>query len=106
MLGHRLRRWPNIEPTLGKRILYAGIYSVLSLCVQWQTTVTAHLNREQLPLSAEKEGIMSILHLSKHETDVAEGGTTLKQPWVNVSPLAGMGTIDYVITLHHLSANQ
>ena len=25
MLGHRLRRWPNIEPTLGKCIVFAGV---------------------------------------------------------------------------------
>ena len=24
MLVHRLRRWPNIKPTLGQRILFAG----------------------------------------------------------------------------------
>ena len=26
MLAHRLRRWPNIVPTLGKRLVFAGIY--------------------------------------------------------------------------------
>ena len=25
MLAHRLRRWPNIEPTLGQRIVFAGL---------------------------------------------------------------------------------
>ena len=24
MLAHHLRRWPNIEPTLGKRLVFAG----------------------------------------------------------------------------------
>ena len=24
MLTHRLRRWPNIEPTLGERLVFAG----------------------------------------------------------------------------------
>ena len=25
MLGHRLRRWPNIKPTLIQRLVFAGI---------------------------------------------------------------------------------
>ena len=25
MLAHRLRRWPNIEPSLGQRIVFAGM---------------------------------------------------------------------------------
>ena len=25
MLGHRLRRWPSIDPTLGKCIVFAGV---------------------------------------------------------------------------------
>ena len=25
MLGHRLRRWPNIEPTLGQCIVFVGL---------------------------------------------------------------------------------
>ena len=25
MLGHRLRRWPNISPTLGQRLAFVGI---------------------------------------------------------------------------------
>ena len=25
MLGHRLRRWPKIIPTLGERLMFAGI---------------------------------------------------------------------------------
>ena len=24
MLGHRLRRWPNIEPTICERLVFAG----------------------------------------------------------------------------------
>ena len=24
MLGHRLRRWPNIKPTFGERLWFAG----------------------------------------------------------------------------------
>ena len=26
MLGQRIRRWPNIEPTFGERLLFAGSY--------------------------------------------------------------------------------
>ena len=28
MLVHRLRRWPNIGPTLGRNLVFAGMYSV------------------------------------------------------------------------------
>ena len=31
MLGHRLRRWPNIKPTSSQCIVFAGIHSVLTL---------------------------------------------------------------------------
>ena len=27
MPGHRLRRWPGIDPTLAERLMFAGIYS-------------------------------------------------------------------------------
>ena len=33
MLGHRLRRWPNIKPALDERLVFAGI-SVFLGC--WQ----------------------------------------------------------------------
>ena len=52
-LGLRLRRWPNIDPTLGNRLVCARIGFCYSVCKR-QTTVTAHLNSDQLPLSAGK----------------------------------------------------
>ena len=27
MLAHRLRRWPNIDPTLGQRLVFAGVWT-------------------------------------------------------------------------------
>ena len=54
MLGQRLRRWPNIEPTLDKYIgrwAYAGGSSMAS---QWPTRESAqshHLNSNFLLLS-------------------------------------------------------
>ena len=37
MLGHRLRRWSNITPTLGERLVFAGIWHVvlLDVCDQY-----------------------------------------------------------------------
>ena len=35
-VGHRLRRWPNITPTLGQRLLFAGICTAL-WCLQIQS---------------------------------------------------------------------
>ena len=29
MLGHRLRRWPNIEPTMGQRLVFTGLITNL-----------------------------------------------------------------------------
>ena len=37
LLAHRLRRWPNINPTLGERLVFAGIFTSL--------TFTADLNQ-------------------------------------------------------------
>ena len=28
MLGHRLRRWPNIKPALVQRLVFAGLVQV------------------------------------------------------------------------------
>ena len=36
MLGHRLRRWPNIETKLGQRLVFAGI--------QFSPSVSYHLD--------------------------------------------------------------
>ena len=30
MLAHRLRRWPNIEPALAQRIVFAGMLAMYS----------------------------------------------------------------------------
>ena len=30
LLGHCLRRWPNIKPTMGQRFVFAGMYSNLT----------------------------------------------------------------------------
>ena len=32
LLAHRLRRWPNSKPTLGQRLMFAGLVSTLELC--------------------------------------------------------------------------
>ena len=58
MLGHRLRRWPNIKPTLFQCIVFAGLSLILktsgeinyratglnyTAIIQCQAAVTAHL---------------------------------------------------------------
>ena len=50
MLSHRLRRWPNIKPTLVKRPPFAGILSLLCILStegnQYQNTVQYILSTE------------------------------------------------------------
>ena len=33
MLGHRLRRWPNIETALGECPLFPGVYTVKVIAI-------------------------------------------------------------------------
>ena len=35
MLGHRLWRWPNINPALGRRVAIAGMFIRMSLSIIW-----------------------------------------------------------------------
>ena len=39
MLVHRLRRWPNIGPTLGRNLVFAGMYPVSVYYVAVRTIV-------------------------------------------------------------------
>ena len=39
MLAHRLRRWPNIVPTLAKRLLFAGNTDVNPMLIYCWATV-------------------------------------------------------------------
>ena len=34
MVTHRLRRWPNINPTLGERIVIAGLLLLLYIIIK------------------------------------------------------------------------
>ena len=41
MLAHRLRRWPNIEPTMGQCPVFAentGVYVIITLCCNLVTS--------------------------------------------------------------------
>ena len=38
-LGHRLRRWPNVVPTLGEHLVFAGVYGLL--IKSWRDFVTS-----------------------------------------------------------------
>ena len=39
MLGHRLRRWPNIKPTLVQRLEFAGYLCAAHIGVQGQKVI-------------------------------------------------------------------
>ena len=50
--GQCRRRWSNIEPTLGKRRVFAGLYQIT--CVVYSATVLAILNKKKMTVLGEK----------------------------------------------------
>ena len=80
MLVHRLRRWPNIEPTMGQCIVFAGLNEP-------STPVCFTYGGSERPMQYQRPG--------KHDTleqcwaSLADGGPALSQPWFNVPCLLG-----------------
>ena len=52
MLGHRLRRWPNIKPSLFHRLAFAG--SLLSHPLQWPTEGCSPFEAVSRPCKSEQ----------------------------------------------------
>ena len=48
MLAHRLRRWPIIDPALGKRVVFAGRWGPRWLTWRWVTLLPLHLGAPEL----------------------------------------------------------
>ena len=69
MLAHRLRRWSNIMPTVGQRLVFAGIRTSFRLGLS--------SSRDIEPL------------LVQCWASVVDGGPTLNHQWLNVSRLLG-----------------
>ena len=75
MLVHRLRRWPNIEPTMGQCIVFAGFNEP-------STPVYFTYGGSERPMQYQ--------HPGKHDTlkqcwaSLADDGPALSHPWFNV----------------------
>ena len=64
MLGQRRRRWPNNKPTLGQRLVFAGLY-------------TAFLNSARLCVHVvTKDGSSAVIYVQnvRHDTFSSSGG--------------------------------
>ena len=56
MLAHRLRRWANISPALGQRLVFAGIVSVLVITLSLSTpSLHGIVNRQKWKTSSIKQ---------------------------------------------------
>ena len=62
MLGHRLRRWPNIKPALDQRMMFAveclryfAVFFRCGLYVVYQSTFHKWLASQSLPLPAAED---------------------------------------------------
>ena len=70
MFGHRLRRWPNIDPTLSSCLMFAGYVLVYYVCsaaaVSFRYNLKSTIKHVHVVLSVIN-GLVNSLGAAKHD---------------------------------------
>ena len=89
MLFHRLRRWPNIDPPLGGRFLFAG----LNLTLHENTTYLTSRDRIRfIPTSKSKSQYLLTLQVSRYCLLTLQSSIYRRPPTCSWLVSAGTGT--------------
>ena len=100
MLGHRLRRWPSIHPTLDLCLVFAGMAVYL-----WYRPIPIHMIRENLPIYITIHAVFSsMIIMNKHNILriqlLKNNVEPIIQSRVNCSCFLDFETICYIFHCH------